>query len=121
MEKLTLIRETTAHGEVEITLNGNKLNYELSRKLTWTTDEMNFGVFNDGDTAFRFGKHKKVFEFGNLNIKKAPLRDIAAELKSRIEKIRTWVQSFQNTTEKIEFTLSGHSPGYIGEVTTEKE
>jgi len=127
---MKLVREIDRLGNVKVILDKlyiyeNKpiSNYHKSRELTGTTAESGTtGIFAEAKTRvndtylFWFGKHTRLFTFNTIDYEKDPLDQIAGELKTRIEKIRDWVNSFKDLKEEVEFEISSFKEGYVGEV-----
>lgn len=78
--------------------------YEVSRKLTGTTNESHDGIFTvRGNVDFRYGGRSKIFFFGRpLEFSNAHY--YIKEIEERIKAVRNWVDSI-DYSEFIEFTV----------------
>ncbi len=94
-------KRVNERGEVEIRIDGETPDYELSRKLTGTTGEKNDGIFDvhgeAGFISFRYGDFQASINLSRHLDPTYPVEKYAEILAERIKKVRNWVKSCRET------------------------
>ena len=95
---MKLVKTVNDEGDIDITLGGKPLDFELSRKLTGTTDEKDVGIFiSCGEECFTFGAFQNVIYFPKGLDLRWDSEEIAEEISARIDKVCAWVADCKST------------------------
>lgn len=99
--KLVFKKIMDKKGNVRITVNNNETNHYLSRIITETDYEDNYGIFSltKNYISFTYGKYKKNFNFNNLDDN--DFEKYVNEINNRITQVRKWVKECKDK-EKTE-------------------
>jgi hypothetical protein len=96
---MLLKKTVTKIGEVEVTIDGKTLDFELSRILTGTDNENRSGVFEGGEAEgwFKFGDFHSTIFFGGTYDITWQMDDLAPAIFDRIKKVREWVRDCRDS------------------------
>ena len=95
---MLLKKTVSAEGQIEITLNGQELDLELSRLLTGTTGEEEKGIFNGENSAyFEFGDFRNRIIFQSFLDFCWQFEDIYEVIQTRVDQVRAWVQDCRDS------------------------
>jgi len=100
---MNLNKVVSEKGKITMKIDGEDLNHELSRKLTGTTGEGGYGIFEEGlDDHFEFGEFKTYISFvSNLDWQWC-VEDLADRIGERIRKVNDWVLDCKATAGCVE-------------------
>jgi len=89
---MKLYKTVSEEGLININIEGEELDPELSRKLTGTTNEGGAGIFAEGlSDDFEFGDFQAEISFaGRLN-RQWCAEDLAERISARIRRVSDWV------------------------------
>lgn len=106
---MVLEKKVSKDGMIETTINGKKLDYALSRKLTGTIFEQENGVFShDRNTEyFEFGDFKASIHFNGTYDESWHIEDLSTAIFARIEKVRGWVDDCKNSGGMVNSSPKG--------------
>lgn len=92
-------KEVSDKGKIEITINGQSLDSNLSRELTGTTSEEKSGVFYAEalSVGFHFGAFYREIVFSGTYSITWQMEDLVPAISARIKKVREWVQDCKDS------------------------